>query len=75
MPAPLILHHHFCTTFTAGDFDIAVCVGIPTYQIPAVGTMPGHLSPVILLRQHTNHFLLSGFSSAEELNPFILPFS
>ena len=50
MSATFVFHYHSSCTLTAGNLNISVCVGIPTYQVPTVGTVPGALAPVLLHR-------------------------
>ena len=57
MPSPLISKHHFRFTFAAGGFYFSFCIGDSANQLPTVGAVPRYDFPIILLLQHSNHFL------------------
>ena len=57
MPPPFISKHHFRFTFAAGGFNFSFCIGDSTNPVSTVGAVPRYDFPVILLLQHSNHFL------------------
>jgi hypothetical protein len=57
MPSPFISKHHFRFTFAAGSFYFSFCIGNSTNPVSTVGAVPRYDFPVILLLQHSNHFL------------------
>ena len=66
MPSPFISKHHFRFTFAAGGLNFSFCIGDSTYQLPTVGAVPRYDFPIILLLQHSNHFLYIGIENWSE---------